>query len=345
MNGNVQTIWVYPGQGKKTAVQGMARELLGMSVVAREVFEDASRVFGTDMRALCTKGSERDLARLAQQAVVTTSIAFNEALSHDEIDPALNDSGIEIPRQRPLCVAGLSVGQVSAGFGAMAYSRRTALLIVALRYRIMMEANAANPGTTFALVKKEGVDLEGIQAVCDGFDRVAIALVNEDSQVVIGGPNRAVAAAARRCVRLGYAARSIPLKTQGAFHNRELLGSAAEIFTRELTRFDIGDPAIPIIGNTAAQEITTGKELREELGRIHLPVQWVDTMGRLVPEDDEGNIVIIEVGPEDALTEMAKRDPRFSRKSLAGIGVAVSLATLVGLWWGRKHWPQISPDD
>ena len=52
--------WIFPGQGSQAV--GMGRELYEQSPGARAVFDEADRLLGVALSALCFEGPEEQLA-------------------------------------------------------------------------------------------------------------------------------------------------------------------------------------------------------------------------------------------------------------------------------------------
>ena len=67
-----------PGGRKKC---GMGKDFYEKSTAARQIYDEASRLLGLDMAALCFEENERlDQTEYTQAALVTTCLAMAEAL-------------------------------------------------------------------------------------------------------------------------------------------------------------------------------------------------------------------------------------------------------------------------
>ncbi len=72
-----------------------------------------------------------------------------------------------------------------------------------------------------------------------------------------------------------------------------------------IATLSFSDPAIPIIGNTTAQPLTTADLIKEELLRqLCNCVQWQRSIEYMV---DNGISTFIEIGPGKVLTGLIKR--------------------------------------
>ena len=114
--------FVFPGQGSQ--IVGMGRAVYEASARARAVFEDADRILGYKLSEICFNGPSEKLddTRVAQPAILTTSVALLEALAEDaghapgRISDGHEPRGVAgLPDElRPSFVAGHSLGEFSA---------------------------------------------------------------------------------------------------------------------------------------------------------------------------------------------------------------------------------------
>jgi len=92
--------FVFPGQGSQSV--GMGRAVYEASARARAVFDEADRILGYKLSEICFSGpaAKLDDTRVAQPAILTTSVALLEALAEDAADaPGRLSDGHE-PRGR-----------------------------------------------------------------------------------------------------------------------------------------------------------------------------------------------------------------------------------------------------
>jgi [acyl-carrier-protein] S-malonyltransferase len=108
----------------------------------------------------------------------------------------------------------------------------------------------------------------------------------------------------------------------GAFHT-SLMEQAAEEFRGVLDGLSVGDPAIPVMSNVTARQMTSSSECIADLGQqIRSPVRWHQS---IVAMQDAGVSTFVEIGPGRALITMLKRDvPRATLASLDGSAVVAS---------------------
>src|SRR2546430_10334853 len=118
--------FVFPGQGSQSV--GMGRAVYEASARARAVFEEADRILGYKLSEICFNGPAEKLddTRVAQPAILTTSVALLEALAEDASNATGRISDGHEPRGvaalpadlRPSFVAGHSLGAFIAPVAA-----------------------------------------------------------------------------------------------------------------------------------------------------------------------------------------------------------------------------------
>ena len=278
---------LFPGQGSHKV--GAGRDFFDEYLSARRVFQRADEVLGFPLSELCFEGPDerlRDTAN-AQPAILTVSLAGLAA--------ALESGALA---RRPAYLAGHSLGEFSALVAAGSLTFEDALALVATRGRLMGEASERRPGTMAAVV---GLNGEALDEVCRG-SGVEPCNYNSPSQVVVGGTLEAVEEAARLARERG--GRALPMNVSGAFHT-SLMAPAAARFAEAVEACAIAEPAIPVIGNTTGEPLTTASTVREELRQqIIRPVLWHQSMLRMTAA---GATTFLEAGPGRALSGLIRR--------------------------------------
>ncbi|HET9252742.1 MAG TPA: ACP S-malonyltransferase, partial [Candidatus Eisenbacteria bacterium] len=118
----------------------MGRALAERYPVARRVFEDADRVLGFALSALCFEGPAEDLTRTenTQPALLVTSVAAFRVLEEKGLLPS--------------ATAGHSAGEYAANVAAGSLSFEDALRLIRLRGEAMAGAGTERPGTMAAVL-------------------------------------------------------------------------------------------------------------------------------------------------------------------------------------------------
>lgn len=276
---------VFPGQGSQFA--GMADPWVS-DPISGAVLDEVSSAIGRDV----VSGS-RDEAALATTSFAQPALLACEVAAYR----VLADAGL-----RPVAAAGHSLGEFSALVAAGVLSLLDAARLVALRGEAMQSAAEASPGTMSALL---GIGAAPAAELCDevrGEDVLLVANENSPQQVVVSGSTTAVerleTLAAERRIR------SVRLQVAGAFHS-PLMGSAVAPLRDAIAATEFGTPSFPIAENVTGSLVSDPVELRDLLGRhVVSAVRWEACMSALVGVGVE---TLVEAGPGDVLTKLAKR--------------------------------------
>ena len=183
--------FLYPGQGAQKA--GMGADFYESSESARDLYDEAGKALGLDMKALCFKENALlDLTEYTQAALVTTCLAMTRVLLERGITPDIT--------------AGLSLGEYAAIAAAGGMTELDAIRLVRRRGILMQNTVPEGEGAMCAVI---GMETEQIEAVLERQEGVSVANYNCPGQIVITGKKDSVektaeelkAAGAKRTVR------------------------------------------------------------------------------------------------------------------------------------------------
>ena len=280
-----KTAWIFPGQGAQKC--GMGKDFYEKSTAARQIYDEASRLLGLDMAALCFEENERlDQTEYTQAALVTTCLAMAEALRDDLPAPA-----------------GLSLGEYCAI--AAAGGMRTEDAVATVRKRGIFMQNAVPDGKG-AMSAVLGLTGEQIEAAIAGLEGVYIANYNCPGQIVITGFAQGVEKASEVLLKAG-AKRVLPLKVSGPFHS-PMMKDAGEKLEQVLQEIELSPLRIPYVTNVTAEYVKeigdTRKLLKEQVASS---VRWQQSMERMIAD---GVTTFIEIGPGRTLAGFLKKISR-----------------------------------
>lgn len=299
---------VFPGQGSQHV--GMGKELGARFVEARRVFEEVDDALDQPISQLMAEGpdAELTLTENAQPALMAVSMAVFAVLR--------SEYGFDIARLGR-CVAGHSLGEYTALTAAGSFTVGEAARLLRTRGLAMQTAVPVGEGAMAALM---GLDLEtahevAAEATRDTYDGDVCVAANDnaDGQVVISGTLAAVIRATEIATLRG-AKRSIMLPVSGPFHC-PLMAPVADVMESALAKVDIRQPALPLISNVTAREVSDPAEIRSLLVRqVTGMVRWRESVLRMKAL---GVRELVEIGAGKVLSGLSKRIDR----QLSGISV------------------------
>ncbi len=276
---------VFPGQGSQYA--GMADPWLTHEA-GRSVIEECSNAIGKDLAEICRDGDALARTDLVQPALFACDVAAFRVLESEAVSPAV--------------VAGHSLGEYAALVAAGVLDLQSTARAVVERGAATHEAAESHPGAMTALVGVSPEDAAELCSMAGRGDVLAIANENSASQTVLSGTvaaiERAEALARTRNVK------AVRLKVEGAFHS-PLMHAALDRVRRAIAGLEFREPRFAVIPNASGRPTTSPHEIRDLLSRQLLsPVRWSRTMECIAEFSVD---TVIEAGPSDVLTRLARR--------------------------------------
>jgi amino acid adenylation domain-containing protein len=290
--GNPSVAFLFPGQGAQYV--NMGRDLYEHEAVFREHVDLCVRLLaphlGLDLRAvLHPDAAEEDAAaeRLNQTALAQPALfAVESALAKLWMSWGIRPSGM----------LGHSLGEYVAAWLAGVFSLEDALAIVAARGALMQRLPS---GAMLAVPLPEAE----VEAMLD--PELSLAAVNAPSLCVVSGPEPAVAALRERLEASGV--RDRRLVTSHAFHSA-MMEPVLAPFAERLGRVHLNPPSLPWISNLTGDWIRPGEATDPVYWVRHLRATVRFAAGLEVLLADPGT-VLLETGPGDGLTNLARRQP------------------------------------
>ena len=288
--------FLFPGQGAQHV--NMGRDLYAREPVFRGAVDDCCRrlrpALGLDLRTLLfpEAADEQAAARLAQTAITQPALFVVEyALAQWWLEQGV----------RPAALLGHSIGEYVAACLAGVFTLEDALSVVAERGRLLQ---ATAPGAMLAVSLPEAELRPMLPAPC------TVAAVNAPDLCVIAGTAEAIDDAERKLAGQGAATQR--LHVSHAFHSA-LVEPMLDEFEALLARVKRSRPQIPLVSNLSGDWITDEQACSTAYWRRHLrhTVRFAEGLDTLLAQADR---VLLEVGPGDTLSTLARRHPRLAAR-------------------------------
>ena len=282
----IATAILCSGQGGQNAA--MFATLADASEAA-SVFAAAKRALdGTDPRDLVREATDTAIhADLAGQILCCTQAMAAWAV-------------IDAHVQRPLLIAGYSVGELAA-WGVAGLLDAAGVLDLAERRAACMDAATLEPSGLAAI---RGLMRPALQPICDR-NGASIAIVNGADQMLVGGTQVALEAVMRQALAQG-AAHVVLLPVAVASHTN-LLAEASDVFQRALAEASIGaklPTGMRLLSGIDGEPVFDVPAGAAKLARqIRQTVDWSACMDALRAA---GVHKVIELGPGRALVGMIR---------------------------------------
>lgn len=281
--------FLFPGQGSQSV--GMGKTLYATNSRLSGLYQEAEKVLGYDLSALCFEGPAEQLnqTEFTQPALLVTSIAAFQLVKDGPIIPS--------------AVAGHSLGEYTALVAAGAIGFPEAVALVHKRAQYMAEAVSPGSGLVAAILGLSEAEVSSVCQEAEVLGVVAPANFNSPGQTVIAGEKNAMERAlelakARGAKRVKALPVSVPVHTS-------LMQVAADRLKKDIDSLEWSDLQVPLINNVDAKSILSADEVRISLVR-QLPssVRWQESIQTMWAM---GITHFIEIGPGKVLTGLVKR--------------------------------------
>ena len=299
--GKQPVAFLFPGQGAQYV--NMGRGLYQTEPVFRQTVDECLAFLVSemdfDLRAVLYPG---EVTEAAAQRLEDTAVAQPALFVVEYALAALWRSwGIE-----PAACIGHSIGEFVAAVVSGVLEWPDALRLVTHRGRLM----AQQPRGAMLAVPLAEDELRGR---LNGADGLWLSAVNAPSLCAVSGAESSVGALERQLAGQGLECRR--LHTSHAFHSG-MMEAAVAPFVEAVRAVDLGEPRIPYVSNVTGTWITAA-EVRDPAywGRhIRQAVRFSDGLELLLADDRQ---VLLEVGPGQVLSSLARQQPRWHQQRLA----------------------------
>ncbi len=289
--------FTFPGQGSQQV--GMGAELAQGHESARRVFEEVDEALGQKLSRIIWDGPQDalTLTENAQPALMAVSLAVMRVFEQD-MGVSLKDTA--------KFVAGHSLGEYSALAAAGSLSLADSARLLKIRGQAMQAAVPVGEGAMAALLGLDLAQAWKLAGAAAQGDVCQAANDNAPGQVVISGSKAAVERAVEMAGEYG-ARRAIALPVSAPFHCA-LMQPAADAMAQALADVEIRPPAVPLIANVVAGEITSPEDIRASLvEQVTGVVRWRESVLYMA---QAGVATLYEIGAGRVLTGLARRIER-----------------------------------
>ena len=288
---------IAPGQGSQTP--GMLTSWIQDSD-AKDLLKQWSDAIDLDLIHLGTSADETEIKETenAQPLIVAAGLLSARAIGADG---------------KYACVAGHSVGEITAAAIAGVFSPLDAMKLVRRRGIEMAKAASFTPAGMAAVL---GGDREIVLRAITDLGLVA-ANDNGGGQIVAAGDIDALAQLAPEGARVR------PLAVAGAFHT-SYMQPAVEPMRELAATMQVNDAAVALLSNKDGGVISSGREVLDRIvNQIANPVRWDLCMQSLLAQGVTG---VVELAPAGTLVGLIKRATpsigQFALKSGADLELA-----------------------
>lgn len=255
--------FVFPGQGMQFVQMG--KTFYDNYEIAKETFEEASKVLDMNVAKLCFEGTFKELNDFTnmQIAIVTTEVAIYRTY--------VKNLGVE-----PQFLAGHSIGEYAALVCAGAIGFADCLKILKKRGELVQRIIDQGIGH-MTIVEKISYDiLKSILTGSEVAGKVFISCFNSNSQYAICGYEKEMEIVEEQIISVD--ANISPLMFSPPMHS-PLMESIVDEYKIFLQSIDYQMFRKPIIDNITGKPFSKIEEIPEILSNHFInPVRWTDTM-------------------------------------------------------------------
>ncbi len=277
--------FLFPGQGSQFV--GMGLDIYNKYSIAKSMYSTANEILGSRIDEISFYDSENKLntTLYTQPAIFVHSAILYTILINNRIIPT--------------CVAGHSLGEITALYASDIISFEDALRLVKVRANLMEECNNRTVGSMAVVLNASEDELNDL---CNQDGIIVKANFNSDSQVILSGEKKCIDCAMNVAKEKNI--KMLRLEVSGAFHS-PLMSYAKNNISDIITSLKFNKPNIPIYQNLTGKCSMNLSEIKSNLiNQIESPVLWKN----IIYEMDKINInSYYEIGPKNVLCNLTKK--------------------------------------
>lgn len=293
----MKILFTFPGQG--TQHEGMLQNLPGTELA------QARDVLGAEVDTLDSSEVLKH-TRAVQLSLLIAGVAWARELERRGVAPDI--------------VSGLSIGAYPAAVVAGALDFADALTLVALRGDLMEQAYPHGYGLTAIM----GLTLAQVESLVAG-SGTYIANLNAETQIVIAGPDDAMADVAKRAMAKG--ASKAPRLAVSVPSHCELLARPAQKLVEAFSHVTLSRPRYAYLSGSTGRVLWQPERIADDLAmNMARTVRWQEAV---ISANEREARLAIEMPPGGILTCLT-RQAAWEGESISlersGVDVAVHLA-------------------
>lgn len=293
----MKILFTFPGQG--TQHEGMLQNLPGTELA------QARDVLGAEVDTLDSSEALKH-TRAVQLSLLIAGVAWARELEHRGVAPDI--------------VSGLSIGAYPAAVVAGALDFADALTLVALRGDLMEQAYPHGYGLTAIM----GLTLAQVESLVAG-SGTYIANLNAETQIVIAGPDDAMADVAKRAMAKG--ASKAPRLAVSVPSHCELLARPAQKLVEAFSHVTLSRPRYAYLSGSTGRVLWQPERIADDLAmNMARTVRWQEAV---ISANEREARLAIEMPPGGILTCLT-RQAAWEGESISlersGVDVAAHLA-------------------
>ena len=277
-----------PGQASQKV--GMCQDIYFNNSFAKEHIDLANEILGYDVKNIMFEGPKELLTETihTQPAIFIASYIIGSLLIQKGLIPS--------------CIAGHSVGEISAYAIAKSLNFENGLKLVQFRAQAMHDVGKINSGSMAAVI---GIKEKVLEDLCAKYSKgiVRVANYNSPSQAVISGDSYAIEDISPDILEAG-ALKVIKLNVSGAFHS-PLMEEAKQKLKGFIENIKFSNPIFPIYSNISATPVDNINDIPQSLiNQLISPVLWYKIIQKMISDGIKAGI---EIGPGKVLQGLSKR--------------------------------------
>lgn len=290
-----EVVFLFPGQASQHVNMGL--DLYRSNSVFKKHLDNCAEILkpiiNVDIRNIIfsLSADEEKATKKLKNTVYTQPAIFSIEYS---LAMYWMDLGI-----KPVAVFGHSMGEFTAACIAGIFDLETALKLIAKRGQLMQELESGSM-LTVMLPSSE------VEKYIN--NRLSISVINTPSSCILSGDTEAI-----KTIKKVFDAKDVHtllLETSHAFHSH-MMEPVLEKYRDFASTMTYSPPSIPVI-STVKADWASSNELRNPdywVNNIRQPVRFAEAVEKLF---DRPDWILLEVGPRNTLTTLAKQHPKTS---------------------------------